>query len=145
MSVSNEQLQLIERLLNLPGVRIPDVELVNEREAPIQVETATDHAICQEWGQKVAEFYSSRSSIAGSICMKPVQIKVQYDQLLEMAAAFGVRRFGAALVVICGFYRLSGRATRVGFSPIIAADSRWTTKAALSSRTPKTPSFYVRS
>jgi len=99
MSVSNEQLQLIERLLNLPGVRVLDVDLVNEREAPIQVETATDHAICQEWGQKVAEFYSSRSSIAGSICMKPVQIKVQYDQLLEMATAFGVRRFGAAFVV----------------------------------------------
>jgi len=47
--------------------------------------------------------------------LKHVQIKLESGQLREMATAFGVRRFGAALVVICGFYRLSGRETRVGF------------------------------
>jgi hypothetical protein len=31
--------------------------------------------------------------------MKPVQIKAEYNQLLEMAAAFGATWFGAALVV----------------------------------------------
>jgi len=56
-----------------------------------------------------------------------------------MAAAFGVRALGTALVVICGFYRLQGEETLVGFLSIIARVSKWTTKAVPSARTPKAP------
>jgi len=71
--------------------------------------------------------------------MKYVQIKVDNGQLYEMAAAFGVRLLGIALVVICGFYRLPGQETRAGFLTIIARVSKWTTKAVPSNRTPKAP------
>lgn len=57
MSISNEQLQLIERLLNLPGVRVMDADIANEREMTIQVEATGDHAICNSCGQKATEFY----------------------------------------------------------------------------------------
>jgi len=57
MSISNEQLRLIERLLNLPGVRVLGVDIINEREAPIQVETDGDHTICHDCGRKATEFY----------------------------------------------------------------------------------------
>ena len=46
--------------------------------------------------------------------MKRVQIKVEYGQLHAMAAAFGVRLLGTALVVISGFYRLPGQEPRMG-------------------------------
>src|SRR5262245_53189183 len=49
------------------------------------------------------------------IYMKRVQIKAEYNQLLEMAAAFGVRLLGTALVVISGFYRFPRQRTQVGF------------------------------
>jgi hypothetical protein len=71
--------------------------------------------------------------------MKSVQIKAEYNQLLEMATAFGVRLLGTALVVISGFYRLPGQETRVGFLSIMARVSIWTTKAVPSNRTPKAP------
>jgi len=56
MSISNEQLQLIERLLNLPGVRVLDADVFSEREITIQVETAGDHAMCNRCGRKAVEF-----------------------------------------------------------------------------------------
>ncbi len=57
MSISKEQLHLIERLLNLPDVRVLNVE-ISEREMAIQVETADDYAICHKCGRKATEFYS---------------------------------------------------------------------------------------
>ncbi|SRR6266542_1937539 len=56
MSISNEQLQLIERLLNLPGVRVMDADVVGEREVTILIEATGDHAICNDCGQKATEF-----------------------------------------------------------------------------------------
>jgi hypothetical protein len=56
-----------------------------------------------------------------------------------MAAAFGVRAFGTALVVIYGFYSLPGKETRVGLLSIVAKVSNWTTKAVPNARTPKAP------
>src|SRR5262245_49085178 len=47
--------------------------------------------------------------------LKRVQIKAEYNQLLEMAAAFGVRLLGTALVVISGFYRFPRQRTQVVF------------------------------
>jgi hypothetical protein len=41
-----------------------------------------------------------------------VQIKAEYNQLLEMAAAFGVRRFGAALVGNFDYATLAGEKGR---------------------------------
>lgn len=55
MSVSIEQLQFIDRLLNLLGVRVLDADIIIEREAKIQLETA-DHAIRHERGQKATVF-----------------------------------------------------------------------------------------
>jgi hypothetical protein len=43
-----------------------------------------------------------------------VQIKAEYDQLFEIAAAFGAPLLGTALVVISGFNRLPGQRTRMG-------------------------------
>ncbi|HMB28817.1 MAG TPA: hypothetical protein VKS99_11965, partial [Blastocatellia bacterium] len=60
-----------------------------------------------------------------------------YGQTDEMAAAFGVRGLGTALVVISGFYRLPIQETRAGFHPIIAVISKLTTKAVPNYRTPK--------
>jgi hypothetical protein len=56
MSISIEQLQLIDRLLNLLGVRVLDAGIIIEREAKIQLETADDHAIRHERGQKATVF-----------------------------------------------------------------------------------------
>src|SRR5262245_23802139 len=47
--------------------------------------------------------------------MKRVQIKAEYNQLHEMATAFGVRLLGTALVVISGFYRFPRQRTLVSF------------------------------
>jgi len=44
--------------------------------------------------------------------MKPVQIKAECNQLLEMAAAFGVRLLGAALVVNFDYEALTGEKGR---------------------------------
>jgi hypothetical protein len=57
MSISNEQSQLIERLLNLPGVQDLGANITNEREVTIQVETDGDHAIRHNCGQEATEFY----------------------------------------------------------------------------------------
>jgi transposase len=56
MSIPNEQLQLIEQLLNLPGVRVLNAEIA-EREMTIQIEATDDHALCHKCGQKATEFY----------------------------------------------------------------------------------------
>jgi hypothetical protein len=42
----------------------------------------------------------------------PVQIKAEYNQLLEMAAAFGAPWFGAALVVNFDYAALTGEKGR---------------------------------
>ena len=55
----------------------------------------------------------------------------------QIGVAFGVRRLDAALVVASGFYKLQGQKTRIGFLSIIARESKRTTKAASSRRTPK--------
>jgi hypothetical protein len=60
---------------------------------------------------------------------------------LKMAAAFGVRRLGAALAVVSKFHKLPRRETRWAHYRIIAAVSEWNTKAAPSRRTPKAPPF----
>lgn len=57
MSISVERLQLIDRLLNLLGVRVLDADIIIEREAKIRLETADDHAICHRRGRKAAVFY----------------------------------------------------------------------------------------
>jgi hypothetical protein len=49
--------------------------------------------------------------------IKPVQIKVEYGQLPEMATAFGVRLLGTALVLISRFYRLQGQVMQWAFFP----------------------------
>jgi hypothetical protein len=56
MSISIEQLQPIDRLLNLLSVRVLDAGIIIEREAKIQFETADDHAICHERWQKATVF-----------------------------------------------------------------------------------------
>ena len=56
MVIPKEQLQLIEQLLNLPGVRVLDADIA-EREMTIQIETTDDCAICHKCGQKATEFY----------------------------------------------------------------------------------------
>ncbi|HEX5083868.1 MAG TPA: hypothetical protein VFY40_17600 [Blastocatellia bacterium] len=71
-----------------------------------------------------------------------MKIKVEHNQLLEMAAAFGVRRFGAALVVLLGSTDFSGEGREWNSYPINATESKLTTKAAPSSRTPKAPPIY---
>jgi hypothetical protein len=48
-----------------------------------------------------------------------------------------VRLLGAALVVISGNTDFRDEGPELNLSPIIAAESKWTTKAAPSSRTPK--------
>ena len=55
MSIPKEQLQLIEQLLNLPGVRVLDADIA-EREMTIQIETTDDYAICHKCGRKATEF-----------------------------------------------------------------------------------------
>jgi len=40
--------------------------------------------------------------------MKTVQIKVEYNQLLEVAAAFGMRLLGAALLFTFDYAALAG-------------------------------------
>jgi len=67
------------------------------------------------------------------------QIKVECGQPYEMAAAFEAPALGTALVVISGFYILPGKETRMGFLPIIARVSKWTTKAVSSGGAPKAP------
>jgi len=47
--------------------------------------------------------------------MKRVQIKTECNQLLEMAAAFGVRLLGAALVVNFDTATLTGEKAHRGF------------------------------
>src|SRR6266542_3696301 len=75
---------------------------------------------------------------SGSRAAKSVSIsKIEYGQPDEMAAAFGVRGLGTALVVISGFYRLPVQETRVSFPSAIAIISKMTTKAVPSPRTPK--------
>jgi hypothetical protein len=59
MSISIEQLQPIDRLLNLLGVRVLNADIIIEREAKIQLETTDDHAICHRRVQKATVFYGS--------------------------------------------------------------------------------------
>lgn len=56
MAIPKEQLQLIEQLLNLPGVRVLDADIA-EREMTIQIESTDDYAVCHKCGQKATEFY----------------------------------------------------------------------------------------
>lgn len=56
MSISQEQLPLIEQLLNLPGVRVLSAE-ISEREMRIEIETTEDHAICHRCSRPATEFY----------------------------------------------------------------------------------------
>jgi len=42
-------------------------------------------------------------------------MKAEYNQLLEMATAFGAPLLGTALLVISGFYRFPRQRARVGF------------------------------
>jgi hypothetical protein len=56
MSLPKEQLQMIERLLNLLGVQVLDADIINEREVTIQVGTAGYPAVRHKCGQKAAEF-----------------------------------------------------------------------------------------
>src|SRR5882672_8449472 len=51
--------------------------------------------------------------------------------------AFGVRRLGAALVVVSKFHGFPRQETRWAHYRMIAAVLKWTTKAAPSRRTPK--------
>jgi hypothetical protein len=74
-----------------------------------------------------------------------MRTKAECNQLLEMAAAFGVRLLGAALVFISGTTDFRDVGPERTPSPIIAAESKLTTKAAPSSGAPKTPSFYAQS
>ncbi len=76
--------------------------------------------------------------------LKCVQIKAEYNQLLEMATAFGVRVLGTALVVILDSTDFRDKGPEWAPSPIIAAGSKWTTKAVPSTRTPKAPPIYVQ-
>src|SRR5262249_49884440 len=55
MAIPKEQLQLIEQLLNLPGVRVLDADIA-EREMTIQIESADNYAVCHKCGQKATEF-----------------------------------------------------------------------------------------
>ena len=61
-----------------------------------------------------------------------MQIKVEYNQLLEMATAFGVRRLDAALAVILDSIDFRDKEPEEAFSTINATESKWTTKAASS-------------
>ncbi|HZF39051.1 MAG TPA: hypothetical protein VE715_09520 [Blastocatellia bacterium] len=79
------------------------------------------------------------------IYMKAVQIKAEYNQLLEMATAFGVRLLGTALVVLLGATDFWYKGPEWASSPIIAAESEMTTKAVPSNRTPKAPPIYAHS
>jgi len=76
--------------------------------------------------------------------MRPVQIKVEYNQLLEMATAFGAPWLDAALVVILDFIDFRVKEPKKAFSTINATESKWATKAASSQGAPKTPSFYAQ-
>jgi hypothetical protein len=76
--------------------------------------------------------------------MKPVYIKVEYNQLLEMAIAFGVRRLDAALVVHFDSVALIVEKAFSGSLSRKSIESKMPTKAASSRRTPKTPSFYAQ-
>jgi hypothetical protein len=49
--------------------------------------------------------------------MKRLQIKFEYSQPHEMAAAFGAPALGTALVVISRFYKLTGQAMQWAFFP----------------------------
>jgi len=75
--------------------------------------------------------------------MKGVQIKAEYNQLLDLALALwsaaAWRRFGSPL----WFYRFPGQKKQSAYSPIIATESKLTTKAAPSRRTPKAPPIYA--
>jgi transposase len=51
MTTSNDQLQLIEMLLNLPALRVTGVE-ITEKEMDIRVELRADYSICHGCGQK---------------------------------------------------------------------------------------------
>jgi len=57
--------------------------------------------------------------------------------VIEMATAFGVRLLGTALVVISDSTYLRDKGPEWAPSPVIAADSKMTTKAVPSNRTPK--------
>src|SRR5215813_9320588 len=61
--------------------------------------------------------------------MKSVQIKAEYNQLLEMAIAFGVRALGTALVVNSYSTDFRDKGPEWVSSPTIAAESKLTTKA----------------
>jgi hypothetical protein len=56
MAIPKEQLQLIEQLLNLPGVRVLDADIA-EREMTIQIESTDDYAVCHNCGQRATESY----------------------------------------------------------------------------------------
>jgi transposase len=56
MQTSTEQRQLFEQLLNLPGVRVLNVE-IHEREIMIYVEGTDDHSICHKCGQEATKFH----------------------------------------------------------------------------------------
>jgi hypothetical protein len=60
-----------------------------------------------------------------------------------MATAFGAPLLGTALVVILESTDFGDKAPHWAFFPIIAAESKWTTKAVPSNGAPKTPSFYA--
>src|SRR6266498_359379 len=76
--------------------------------------------------------------------LKCVQIKAEYNQLLEMATAFGVRVLGTALVVILDSIDFRDKGPEWAPSPIIAAESKLTTKAVPSNRTPQASPIYAQ-
>jgi len=65
-----------------------------------------------------------------------VQIKVEYNQLLEMATAYGVRLLGTALVVLFDSTDFRDKGPELALSPIIAAEPKLNTKAVPINRTP---------
>jgi hypothetical protein len=74
--------------------------------------------------------------------LKAVQIKTGYDQLLEMAAAFGARLLGAGLAVNFDSAAMIREGGYSGPSSRKSVAPEMTTKAAPSSRAPKTSSTW---
>jgi hypothetical protein len=73
-----------------------------------------------------------------------VQIKAEYNQLFEMAIAFGVRVFGTALLVNLYSTDFRDKGPEWASSPTIAAESKLTTKAVPSTPALLAPPIYAQ-
>ena len=76
--------------------------------------------------------------------MKSVQIKAEYNQLLEMAIAESAGALGTALVVNSYSTDFRDKGPEWASSPTIAAESKLTTKAVPSAPALSAPPIYAR-